>query len=42
MMAFGNGVLREVYGHMGQEATGNWRELHRAELCDVYVSSRNY
>lgn len=30
-------VLREVCGHKGQEATGDWRELHVEELSDLCV-----
>jgi hypothetical protein len=31
-----NRVLRRIYGPKGDEATGEWRELHNVELYNLY------
>jgi hypothetical protein len=33
---FENRVLRKLCGHKRDEATGEWRRLHREELYDLY------
>jgi hypothetical protein len=29
-------VLRKIFGPKRDEVTGEWRELHNEELCDLY------
>ena len=29
-------MLRRVFGHKGDEVTGEWRKLHNEELSDLY------
>ena len=31
-------MLRRVFGPKGDEVTGEWRELHKEELNDLYCS----
>jgi hypothetical protein len=38
MRVFENRVLRRIFGHKRDEATGEWRRLHNKELNDVYSS----
>ena len=33
---FENRVLKRVFGHKGDEVTGEWRKLHNEELSDLY------
>jgi hypothetical protein len=33
-----NRMLRRIFGSKGDEATGEWRELHNKELNDLYSS----
>jgi hypothetical protein len=33
-----NRVLRRIFGHKKDEATGEWRRLHNEELNDLYSS----
>jgi len=33
---FENRVLRRVFGHKGDEVTGEWKKLHNEELSDLY------
>jgi hypothetical protein len=33
---FENRVLRRVFGHKGDEVTGEWRKLHNEELSNLY------
>jgi hypothetical protein len=35
---FENRVLRRIFGHKRDEATGEWRRLHNEELNDLYSS----
>jgi hypothetical protein len=35
---FENRVLRRIFGPKRDEATGEWRRLHNAELKDLYSS----
>jgi hypothetical protein len=35
---FENRVLRRIFGPKRDEATGEWRRLHNAELNDLYLS----
>jgi hypothetical protein len=35
---FENRVLRRIFGPKRDEATGEWRRLHNAELNDLYSS----
>jgi hypothetical protein len=35
---FGNRVLRRIIGSKRDEVTGEWRELHKQELRDLYFS----
>jgi hypothetical protein len=35
---FENRVLRRIFGPKKDEVTGEWRELHNEELCDLYSS----
>jgi hypothetical protein len=35
---FENRVLRRIFGHKMDEATGGWRKLHNEELHDLYSS----
>ena len=32
LRGFGNRVLRKIFGHQRDEATGEWRRLHNKEL----------
>jgi hypothetical protein len=38
-MVLENRVLRRICGPKRDEATGDWRRLHNAELNDLYSSS---
>ena len=38
LRAFENRVLRKIFGHRTDEATGEWRKLHNGELYDLYCS----
>ena len=38
---FENRVLRRIFGHKGDEATGEWRRLHNDKLYDLYSSLNN-
>ena len=40
LRVFENMVLRRIFGPRRDEATGEWRRLHKEELNDLY-SSRN-
>jgi hypothetical protein len=40
LKVFENGVLRGIFGPKRDEATGDWRKLHKEELHNFY-SSRN-
>jgi hypothetical protein len=31
-------VLRRIFGPKRDEVTGEWRKLHKEELCDLYSS----
>jgi hypothetical protein len=35
---FENRVLRRIFGHKRDEATGGWRRLHNEELSDLHSS----
>jgi hypothetical protein len=35
---FQNRVLRRIFGKKRHEVTGEWRKLHKEELCDFYSS----
>jgi hypothetical protein len=35
LRVFENRVLRRIFGHKGDEATGEWRRLHKEELYDL-------
>ena len=35
---FENRVLRRIFGHKGDEVTGEWRKLHYEGLIDLYCS----
>jgi hypothetical protein len=35
---FENRVLRKIFGPKRDEVTGEWRQLHNEELCDLYSS----
>jgi hypothetical protein len=37
---FENRVLRRIFRHKRDDATGGWRKLHYKELHDLYSSSR--
>jgi hypothetical protein len=39
LRVFENRVLRGIYGPTRDEVTGEWRQLHNAELNDLYSSS---
>jgi hypothetical protein len=34
----GNRMLRRIFGHKGDEVTGEWRKLHNEELNDLCSS----
>ena len=36
LRVFENRVLRRVFGHKGDEVTGEWKKLHNEELSDLY------
>ena len=38
LRVFGNKVLRRLFGPKWFEVTGEWRQLHREELNDLYSS----
>jgi hypothetical protein len=38
LRVFENRVLRKIYGSKRDEATGEWRRLHKEELYDLYSS----
>jgi hypothetical protein len=38
LRAFGNRVLRRIFGPKRDEMTGEWRKLHNEELNDLYSS----
>jgi hypothetical protein len=38
LRAFENRVLRRIFGPKRDEATGEWRRLHKEELNDLYSS----
>ena len=38
LRVFDNKVLKEIFGHKGDEVTGYWRKLHNEELNDPYTS----
>src|SRR5215470_10217895 len=38
LRVFENRVLRRIFGHTRDEATGDWRRLHNEELNDLYSS----
>jgi hypothetical protein len=35
---FENRVLRGIFGHKGDEVTGEWRKLHSGDLHNLYSS----
>jgi hypothetical protein len=35
---FENRVLRRIFGHKGDEVTGEWRKIYDEELNDLYCS----
>jgi hypothetical protein len=35
---FENRVLRRIFGLKKDEVTGEWRQLHNEELCNLYCS----
>jgi hypothetical protein len=37
---FGNRAKRKIFGRKKEEVTGDWREMHSEELCDL-ISSPN-
>jgi hypothetical protein len=39
LWVFENGVLRRIFGTKRDEATGEWRRLHKEELYDLYSST---
>jgi hypothetical protein len=38
LRAFGNRVLRRIFGPKNDEVTGEWRKLHNGELHNLYSS----
>jgi hypothetical protein len=38
LRVFENRVLRRIFGPKMDEVTGEWRKLHKEELCDLYSS----
>jgi hypothetical protein len=38
LRVFENRVLRRIFGHKGDEVTGEWRKLHSGELHNLYSS----
>jgi hypothetical protein len=38
LRVFSNMVLRNIFGPMRKEVTGDWRKLHNEELHDLYSS----
>jgi hypothetical protein len=38
LRAFENRVLRRIFGPKRDEVMGEWRKLHKEELCDLYSS----
>jgi hypothetical protein len=38
LRVFENKVLRKIFGPKRDEVTGEWRRLHKEELCDLYCS----
>jgi hypothetical protein len=38
LRVFENRMLRMIFGPNGDEATGEWRRLHKEELNDLYLS----
>jgi hypothetical protein len=38
LRVFENRVLRRIFGPKRDEATGEWRKLHKEELNDMYSS----
>jgi len=38
LRAFGNRVLRGIFGPKRDEVTGEWRKIHNEELNDLYCS----
>jgi hypothetical protein len=38
LRVFENRVLRRIFGHKRNEATGEWRKLQNEELNDLYCS----
>jgi hypothetical protein len=39
LTVFEIGVLRQIFGHMREKVTGDWRRLHNEELCGFYCLS---
>jgi hypothetical protein len=35
---FENRVLRRIFGPKRDDVMGEWRKLHKEELCDLYSS----
>jgi hypothetical protein len=38
LKVFENMVLRKIFGPKRNELTGEWRKLHKEELCNMYTS----
>jgi hypothetical protein len=38
LKAFGNSVLRRIFGPRRDEVAGKWRKLHNEELSELYSS----
>jgi len=36
--AYGNRVLRKIFGTKREEVTGEWRRLHNEELHDILLT----
>jgi hypothetical protein len=36
LRVFENRVMKKIFGHKRDGVTGDWRRLHKEELCDMY------
>jgi hypothetical protein len=39
---FENRLLREIFGPKRDVVTGEWRRLHKEELCDLHCSQKSF